>query len=237
MKQRTKLWMAAMGALALVAAGAAPSAAVVFSPFGFAITSDAQLPMFRTGVVGLRLSLFGAANEFMYGLSLAAAMNGKSAGSGDDDVAGIQLAGLLNDAEGAEFGVFQLAGLANRIRGGGGTVVQLAGFYNQVDGPANGLQLAGVANRAEGDFGGVQLAGVCNVAEKDFRGVQLAAINRVAGTLYGIQLGAFNYAKTVRGLQIGAFNGAGNDMGGLSLAVFNINTETQALWPLLRVGF
>ena len=197
----------------------------------------AQLPTSGVGIIGLRFSLFSGANEFMYGLSVAVLSNGSEGKGGDGDLAGLQIAGLVNDADGAEFGAWQIGALGNLVRAGGGNLVQLSGFYNQVDGPARGVQLTAGVNKAGSSFEGVQLAGFRNIVQGDFCGVQLALINEANSTMTGIQIGAINYAKVPNGIQIGVFNRGGANMTGLALGAFNFNTDTSALWPLLRVSF
>lgn len=240
MKMKNGWMMAVVASAVLVAAVGAHAAAKDegggVSPVGFAIAEGAQLPSYRTGVTGLRFAFFGGANRRMYGLSIGAFANGNARRGGDGDVGGLQIAGVLNDADAAEFGVWQIAGFGNIVRNGG-SLVQLAGIFNWTEGPSRGLQLAGVFNLAEGEFTGVQIAGLCNVSEQTFNGLQLAAINVAHARMEGLQIGAINYAHTLRGIQIGAFNVAGRDMSGMSLGAFNIIADNLALWPLLRVGF
>lgn len=243
MKTKNGWMMAVAVASVLVAAIGAHAAAVSgkdagrgVSPIGFAITDGAQLPTYRTGVAGLRFALLAGANRRMYGLSIGVLTNGKGSRGGDGDVGGLQIAGVLNDADAAEFGVWQIAGFGNIMRDGG-SLVQLAGIYNWTKGPSCGLQLAGVFNRAEGDFTGVQIAGLLNEAEGTFSGLQVAVLNDAESRMEGLQIGVINYAYVLRGIQIGVFNVAGRDMSGLSLGAINMFSDNLALWPLLRVGF
>lgn len=245
-KQAWKALAVAVAGLSLAAAAAAGAGGnegggvlegTTVSPFGFAIMEGSQLPTTRVGIVGFRFSLFSGANKVMYGLSLAVLANGNEGKGGDGDLAGLQLAGLVNDAEKAEFGAWQVCALANMVRGGGGNLVQLSGFYNLVQGPACGVQITGIMNEAGSTFDGVQLAGVCNIVQGDFCGVQLALVNVANATMSGIQVGVINYAETPKGIQLGAINAGGRNMSGLSLGAFNFNTDTSALWPLMRVEF
>ncbi len=220
--------------LAVAAATPEKTLAGSLSPLGIAIDDTAQGPAYDVGIAGVRLALVGGANRYMYGLSLGVLTNGKGRKGGDGDLGGLQIAGLVNDVDGAKFGAWQIAGFANIVRGSG-SLIQLAGIFNQADGPMQGVQLAGLFNVAGGRFSGIQLSGVCNVGENDFSGLQIAAVNVVQATMSGIQIGAVNYAKTLHGIQIGAINVVADDMSGISLGAFN--AKSSDLLPILRIQF
>lgn len=221
--------------MAVAAATPERAAAGAMSPFGIAIDDASQGPSSEVGIAGVRLALVGGANRYMYGLSLGVLTNGKGRRGGDGDLGGLQVAGLVNDIEGAKFGAWQIAGFCNLVRGGGGSLIQIAGIYNQTEGPVQGAQLAGLFNLAEGPFSGIQIAGVCNVCKSDFSGLQIAAVNASQATVSGIQIGAINYAKVLRGIQIGAINVIDEDMTGISIGAFN--GKGSNLLPILRIQF
>ncbi len=240
--------LAGLALAALVLAAALPERAAGdgIVPFGCSYDDLDQQPGYDVGVAGVRLALGGAANRFMYGLSVGF-FNGKlprgNSGiglekkphGGDGDMAGLQVAVFSNDSDGARFGAWQVAGLSNFVRDGGGNLFQLAGVLNLAEGPMQGLQVAGVFNLASARFAGIQIAGICNVDGGDFSGLQIALVNVSRETVAGIQLGAVNYAKTMRGIQLGVVNVVGEDLKGISLGAFN--AKNSDLLPILRIHF
>lgn len=139
------------------------------------------------------------------------------------DVKGVQLASFGNIVGRNVYGV-QAAGFGNVNFGSTGGI-QMAGFSNtvlknfsgiQASGFANfvgkdmksSVQAAGFGNVVIGDGIGVQVAGFGNFAGKNFKGIQVSGTaNYVGGTIIGLQISVFNYARKARnGYQIGVIN-------------------------------
>ena len=230
MPRRRAFLPAALAALLLVPA-AIPALADGWSPLGLSLATPDRntvigAPSYDCDVQGFRLGVFGAANARMRGLSLGVLANGfwnSDVEGGDGDVAGIQAAGVFNDADSARYGVLQAAGAVNILRKSG-SFLQAAGLYNGVYGDGDGIQLAGFGNKTFGAFRGVQVAGVFNAIHdgSDFCGVQIAAVNYAGGTMNGAQLGVFNDAETANGLQIGAINYVDKDLSGFQIGAINL---------------
>ena len=251
---------AAAGLLAFLASVSVSLGA--WAPVGVGFINDAKtgskeagFPARDDSVYGFRLGFYCAANAKMYGLSVSTLGNGlfgQGSAFSDGDIAGIQVAGLFNDAASAKYGAWQIAGLWNELRNES-TAVQIAGFANVSSGNSltgaqfagvfnqvkdlRGLQIAGVVNLAD-DVSGVQIAGLANVVDHDMSGLQIGAINNVQGTLSGIQIGVINYAKWAGGVQIGAINVVGSDFSGVQLGAFNTwETADAYTIPFLRIFF
>lgn len=219
---------------ALLLAAALPAAA--WSPLGFSLGFDGMggsrpdvigFPERDGAVYGFRLILFGGATDTMYGIAVAGLANGgDGSGIGKDyaegDIAGFEIAGLVNVATSSRFGAWQVSGLQNKLLKGG-DIVQMAAFYNEIGGEASGIQIAGIENKAKGDFTGLQIAGV---------------FNRAQGTLSGVQIAAVNVANKLRGVQIGAINCIDVDCVGVQIGAVNICNGSQAEFlPVLRISF
>ncbi len=123
------------------------------------------------------------------------------------------------------------------------TGIAVAGGFNRNKGKATilGLQLAGIANLNMEKTGvyGLQAALVnYNKAESHVVGVQFAAANLAKETtIYGIQAGVYNNARTVNGFQIGLVNMTQN-LHGLQIGLVNFNHNGLfKVAPILNVGF
>ena len=148
-------------------------------------------------VYGLRLGIWIAEDRMtdVSGVSIGLlAIN-------NDEVRGIQLAGLANtagDMRGIQLGAFNSA---NNVYG-----VQI-GFMNDCT----------IAFSSTMDVYGVQV-GVLNSA-RSVRGVQVGVVNNVTGYwakengtgVRGLQIGILNAATNLKGVQIGVLNGHGPD--------------------------
>jgi len=121
---------------------------------------------------------------------------------------------------GASFGVYGVdLGLVGLCRDNmSGFALQAA---NWVDSDFCGFQAGGVFNVVNGDSVGAQLAGVLNADRGSFWGFQSAAVN-VIGSLFGAQLGAVNWDKSLsQGFQVGVANIDLNEFDGCSMGVIN----------------
>lgn len=119
---------------------------------------------------------------------------------------GIQLAGFVNisgvndrvnpkEKIGDTFKGFQFAAVANRTYGDG-VGIQIAAF-NTAEAVFSGVQLGFLMNQSR-DLQGAQLAGVINTSQNGMVGFQIASLfNFSGGPTNGLQLGLFNYAKTL----------------------------------------
>ncbi|WNJ19175.1 hypothetical protein [Pontibacter sp. G13] len=117
-------------------------------------------------------------------------------------VRGMEFGGVANVVRHDVYGM-QFAGVVNVV-GDGVTGIQMAGVLNAVGNSSNGIQMAGVANVQRGRFRGMQMSGVANLNFGDVDGIQMAGVVNVARRVRGLQLGLFNYAKSVdRGASIG----------------------------------
>ncbi|MEM8567384.1 MAG: hypothetical protein AAGF85_13060, partial [Bacteroidota bacterium] len=140
----------------------------------------------------------------------------------------------------------QLAGLVNLVRGDV-SGIQITGGFNQSYGSMIGFELAGLGNVIYGDLIGVQLSGLFNIASRSVSGMQISVLGNVTrgplgGTQIGIynknkgmsgkhinprtktkslQLGLFNFSKTMGGTQIGLLNVA-REMSGTQIGLINI---------------
>lgn len=122
--------------------------------------------------------------------------------------------------------------------------IAVAGVTNITHGntTAIGLQLAGVANinTQKTNIYGVQAALMSNwnEAESSLTGVQFSVANVSPNTsIYGLQVGLYNKARSVYGFQVGLVNIA-NDLHGLQIGLVNFNaTGTFAVSPIINVGF
>lgn len=105
----------------------------------------------------------------------------------NEDLQGIDI-GLINNIKGSAHG-FQL-GVVNRVHEDFGG--WQSGLFNEVRHDFKGLQLGVFANVTKGSCEGVQAAVLFNDAEEQLRGLQLGIIN-TTGSLYGVQIGLFNF--------------------------------------------
>ncbi len=154
------------------------------------------------------------------------------------DVKGVQLASFGNVVGRNVYGV-QAAGFGNVNFGSTGGV-QTAGFCNTVFKKFSGIQAAGFANFVGKDmkssvqaagFGnvaigngtGVQVAGFGNFVGKNFKGIQVSGTaNFVGGTINGLQVSVFNYARKARnGYQIGLINFAGESENSMPIGLLS----------------
>ena len=236
--------------LLLLAALAAllPSAARAdgWTPLGFSLATPDRntvigAPPYGCDVQGVRLGVFGAANARMRGLSLGVLANGfwnSDEEGGDGDVAGIQAAGLFNDAGSARYGVMQAAAGVNILRGSG-SFLQAAGIFNGVYGDGDGIQLAGLGNKTFGAFRGVQAAGLFNSIHdgSDFCGIQVAAVNYAGGTMNGAQIGVFNDAEKANGFQVGAINYVDKDLAGFQVGAINLVDAEMSGFQIGAINF
>ena len=119
----------------------------------------------------------------------------------------------------------------------------VAGGFNRNKGKATvlGLQLAGIANlnMEKTRVYGVQAALVnYNKAESHVVGLQLAGANLSKDTtIYGVQAGVWNNARSVYGFQIGVVNMA-TDLHGLQIGLVNFHHNGLfKVAPIINVGF
>lgn len=161
-----------------------------YSPVGVALW-DMQYPDRETDVYGLRLYGGAINHKHFHGLDLgigfayANDVTGVQLGLGvnwvENDISGIQIAGLIN--------------VCNTIRGSSST--------------ASGLQLACLMNFA-GCMDGIQISGLLNCASR-LEGLQLALLNVApcrSGTSSGFQIGLYNSVRddNFAGIQLGLLN-------------------------------
>jgi hypothetical protein len=167
-----------------------PVETIGYSPVGVAIW-NAQYPDRETDVYGLRLYGGAINHKHFHGLDLgvgfayANEVTGAQLGLGvnwvENDMSGIQIAGLVN--------------MCNAIRGSIST--------------ASGLQLACLMNFA-GCMDGIQITGLLNCASR-LEGLQLAVVNVApcrSGASSGIQIGLYNSVldDNFAGIQLGLLN-------------------------------
>lgn len=82
-----------------------------------------------------------------------------------------------------------------------------------------GVTTAGFLTDIE-SCGGIMISGL-GTRSKRMCGLSLATAANHAESLYGVQIGAFNFADKLRGVQIGLVNRAGQDACGLQIGVLN----------------
>ncbi|MEO0554186.1 MAG: hypothetical protein AAF149_13345 [Bacteroidota bacterium] len=140
----------------------------------------------------------------------------------------------------------QLSGLVNLVRGDV-SGIQITGGFNQSYGSMTGFELAGLGNVIYGNLIGAQLSGLFNNASRSVSGMQISVLGNVTrgplgGTQIGfynknqgmsgkninpptkarsLQLGLFNFSKTMGGTQIGLLNVA-KEMSGTQIGLINI---------------
>lgn len=143
------------------------------------------------------------------------------------DMYGLDL-GVLGNITEQRFVGLSVSGLANVHRG------QTTILF---------LQAAGVANisKQKTNVYGLQVAGAINSleAESSVTGVQAALVANLAGhaTIYGLQIGLYNRAKSVYGLQLGLVNDTDN-LHGIQIGLANFHrTGLFYVSPILNVGF
>jgi hypothetical protein len=120
----------------------------------------------------------------------------------------------------------------------------VSGLFNMTHGNTTvlGLQLAAIANinTQKTNVYGVQAALMSNwnEAESSVTGLQFSVANVSPNTsIYGLQAGLYNKARSVYGFQIGLVNIA-NDLHGIQIGLVNFNhTGTFSVSPILNVGF
>ncbi|MBF0503838.1 MAG: hypothetical protein HQL14_01930 [Candidatus Omnitrophica bacterium] len=105
----------------------------------------------------------------------------------NEDLQGVDL-GVVNTIKGNAHG-FEL-GAVNRVHEDFGG--WQSGLFNEVGHDFKGFQLGLFANVARGSCTGVQAAILFNDTEEDLRGIQFGIIN-TTGSLYGVQIGFFNF--------------------------------------------
>jgi len=156
----------------------------------------------------------------------------------DFDVTGLRLSllwGKQRTMSGLDFGV--LGNITDQTSSG----LSFAGLVNYVGGTTNALQVAGLANVNMGKttIYGLQLALVnYNPAESTVGGFQLGLVNMSSFTnICGLQVGAYNTARTVHGLQIGLIN-VTDSLHGLQIGLLNFNhTGLFVVSPIINAGF
>lgn len=208
-----------------------------WTPLQLSLTSSTQLVSNIKTVKGLRVSLFGAENENVYGLDL-----GLTSSEVYNNVTGIQISGLFNKCYGKMTGI-QISGIANFSGGPSNSDhryfptrgIQI-GFNNIAFGSLQGIQI-GVGNLTDKDkeeSAGIQL-GVGNLSES-ISGIQMALSNNTR-QVKGLQFGFINIAEKVKGVQVGVVNYC-EKMVGVQLGVFNIITESALpFFPLANASF
>ncbi len=104
----------------------------------------------------------------------------------------------------------------------------LSSIGTWVDGPTRGVALAGVAYRT-GGLDGIGAAGVALISTENVRGVLIAPATIVAGSMKGLQAGAFHIVSngTVGG-QVSALNISSGGLLGAQLGALNIATGGAA---------
>ncbi len=111
-------------------------------------------------------------------------------------------------------------GLVSRAKGDVAGL-QTMGLVSWSDSNLRGCQISGFGNAVFGNAKAFQLASVANYNSTDFVGAQIAAIN-YNGTLWGFQLGAFNFNKGAsKALQIAAINANAGEYSGWSIGAVN----------------
>lgn len=189
----------------------------VINNFSFNIIGGYSLGV-RTLEVG---GMFNVVRGKVYGIQASGFANVVG-----QDVKGIQMSGFGN-LIGRNFNGVQASGFGNLNFGTTGGI-QVAGFGNatlknfsgiQASGFGNfvlqdtrsTIQAAGFGNIIVGNGSGIQASGFGNFVGKNFKGIQVAGtLNFVGGTMHGLQVSLFNYAKKAKnGYQIGLINYAG----------------------------
>jgi hypothetical protein len=122
--------------------------------------------------------------------------------------------------------------------------IAVAGGFNYNRGTATviGLQAAGITNINvnKAHVVGVQLAGLVNnnKAESTVVGLQFSLVNASKfTTIWGLQAGLYNTARTVNGFQIGLINRT-ESLHGIQIGLANFNhTGLFEFAPILNIGF
>jgi hypothetical protein len=135
-------------------------------------------------------------------------------------------------------------GLLGNITDQSFTGLAVSGLFNATNGTTNviGLQAAGLANfnTNKTRVFGVQLAALLNKndAESMLSGVQLSLVNLSPNmSIYGVQAGVYNKARSVYGLQIGLVNSC-TDLHGFQIGLVNFHDKGLfAVSPIINFGF
>jgi hypothetical protein len=121
--------------------------------------------------------------------------------------------------------------------------VALSGLFNQTSGDTTILvaqaALGANLNSQKTSVYGVQVAALNkNDAESKLVGLGLGLANLSPNmSIYGVQAGIFNKARSVYGLQIGLVNST-TDLHGLQIGLVNFSVNQGfAVAPILNVGF
>ncbi|MGL4368511.1 MAG: caspase family protein [Spirochaetota bacterium] len=186
----------------------------------------------------VRLFLFGSRCSQLDGL-----MAGVGIGIVDEDMTGVQLAGIGNitlrdgswleaaaafNYNGRSFKGVQAAGVINaNMENMSGVQIASAANYNQ--GSFSGVQCSGVACINMGSFRGVQSSSALSLTGEDFSGMQLSGgLNLTLNRFSGFQAAPFNAASEFRGFQLGVINGA-MELHGLQLGLINLAGKTDGV--------
>ena len=159
----------------------------------------------------------------------------------DWDIAGLRVSGLWGKAR--EVHAIDL-GVVGNMTTGSFAGLAVAGGFNHTGGNTTilGLQLAGLTNlnMQKTSVYGVQAALLYNYnkAEAKVVGLQFAVANNAAfTTIYGLQAGLYNKAKSVYGFQIGLVNMA-TDLHGLQIGLANFHHDgIFKVSPIINFGF
>jgi len=149
-------------------------------PIELSIFSPLQLGSATDDVHGLRLNIFYAKNNDLYGVDLGLFGLGYNTG----DVKGVQ---------------FNFIGSVVK----GEMVGWQTGLYTDTRGEFQGLK-GGLINLQGGDLYGWQ-AGFVSIADAKVVGLQTGLFNK-AGDMRGLQFGLVNYSEKLYGVQIGLAN-------------------------------
>lgn len=107
--------------------------------------------------------------------------------------------------------------------------IQAQGAVNWCNIDAYGIQVAGLANSVMGNGGALQLSSILNYNRGEFYGAQVSTVN-YNGTLYGLQLGGFNYNKGIsKAIQFGVVNANVNECRGCSFGALNYASRFRGL--------
>jgi hypothetical protein len=124
------------------------------------------------------------------------------------------------------------------------TGIGISGIFNYTAGQTTAIvtQLAGVTNinKSKTRVYGLQAAVGANIntAESTVAGLQFAMVNMSAHTtIYGVQAGVYNKAKSVYGIQVGLINVC-TDLHGLQIGLLNFHHQgVFAVSPIINFGF
>lgn len=205
----------------------ARAAEALVSPVGVAIARPLEFPPASGTVAGVRLGLFRALHESVYGLDFCVLTCQTTKNFG-----GPQFSLIMN----TNLGRSTITGLQ----------MSLVGNQNRGDTYGFGLQLALLSNfNGRGTFAGFDLA-LLNESYGRVIGAQIGLFNGsldwwknsrgVKSMIFGFQLGIINTAADVYGFQIGLLNCA-RSLHGLQIGLLNINdTGPMPFFPVINVG-